>query len=67
MQFLNNVSASIGSVIKPAGLENAQGIISSAYLKDSDRSAMEGRQGHEGVERIPGQILSRSQPHRCFA
>jgi branched-chain amino acid transport system substrate-binding protein len=33
-QFLNNVSASIGSVIKPAGMQNAQGIISSAYLKD---------------------------------
>ncbi|TMK09962.1 MAG: branched-chain amino acid ABC transporter substrate-binding protein, partial [Alphaproteobacteria bacterium] len=32
--FLNNVSVSIGSVIKPAGMENAQGIISSAYLKD---------------------------------
>jgi branched-chain amino acid transport system substrate-binding protein len=34
LHFLNNVSASIGSVIKPAGMENAQGIISSAYLKD---------------------------------
>jgi branched-chain amino acid transport system substrate-binding protein len=33
-QFLNNVAASIGSVIKPAGMENAQGIISSAFLKD---------------------------------
>jgi branched-chain amino acid transport system substrate-binding protein len=33
-QFLNNVSASIGSVIKPAGMNNSQGIISSAYLKD---------------------------------
>jgi branched-chain amino acid transport system substrate-binding protein len=32
--FLNNVSNSIGSVIKPAGIENSQGIISSAYLKD---------------------------------
>jgi branched-chain amino acid transport system substrate-binding protein len=32
--YLVNVSASIGSVIKPAGTENAQGIISSAYLKD---------------------------------
>ncbi|HEY0851473.1 MAG TPA: ABC transporter substrate-binding protein [Bradyrhizobium sp.] len=32
--FLNNVSASVGSVMKPAGFENAQGIISSAYLKD---------------------------------
>jgi branched-chain amino acid transport system substrate-binding protein len=34
MHFLNNVSASIGSVIKPAGVENAQDIISSQYLKD---------------------------------
>jgi branched-chain amino acid transport system substrate-binding protein len=33
--FLNNVSASIGSVIKPAGFERSQGIISSAYLKDT--------------------------------
>ena len=34
VHFLNNVSASIGSVIKPAGFENAQDIISSNYLKD---------------------------------
>ncbi len=33
--FLNNVSASIGSVIKPAGFENAQNIISAAYLMDA--------------------------------
>src|SRR6266436_3993530 len=35
LHFLNNVSVSIGSVMKPAGFENAQGIISSAYLKDT--------------------------------
>ena len=34
VQFLNNVSASIGSVMKPAGFKNSQGIISSTYLKD---------------------------------
>ena len=34
LQFLNNVSASVGSVMKPAGFENGQGIISAAYLKD---------------------------------
>jgi branched-chain amino acid transport system substrate-binding protein len=34
LHFLNNVSASIGAVIKPAGMENAQGIISSNYLMD---------------------------------
>ncbi|MGM4923911.1 ABC transporter substrate-binding protein [Tardiphaga sp. 804_B3_N1_9] len=34
MHFLNNVSNSIGSVMKPAGFENSQDIISAAYLKD---------------------------------
>jgi branched-chain amino acid transport system substrate-binding protein len=34
VHLLNNVSQSLGSVLKPAGLENAQGILSSYYLKD---------------------------------
>ena len=34
VQYLNNVSASVGSVMKPAGLENSQGIITAQYLKD---------------------------------
>jgi ABC-type branched-subunit amino acid transport system substrate-binding protein len=34
LHFLNVVSTSIGAVIKPAGFENAQGIISVAYLMD---------------------------------
>jgi branched-chain amino acid transport system substrate-binding protein len=35
LHFLNNVSASIGSVMEPAGFDASQGIISSAYLKDT--------------------------------
>jgi len=35
LHILNNVSASVGSVIKPAGYENAQGVISAHYLKDT--------------------------------
>jgi ABC-type branched-subunit amino acid transport system substrate-binding protein len=34
LHILNNVSSSIGSVMKPAGFENGQGIISATYLKD---------------------------------
>src|SRR5438874_2031519 len=34
LHFLNNVSNSIGSVMKPAGFENGQDIISSQYFKD---------------------------------
>jgi branched-chain amino acid transport system substrate-binding protein len=33
-QYLNNVSASVGAVMKPAGLESSQGIITAQYLKD---------------------------------
>jgi ABC-type branched-subunit amino acid transport system substrate-binding protein len=35
LHILNNVSANVGSVIKPAGFENSQGIISANYLKDA--------------------------------
>jgi branched-chain amino acid transport system substrate-binding protein len=35
LHLLNNVSASIGSVMKPAGFEASQNIISSSYLKDT--------------------------------
>ena len=34
VHFLNNVSVAVGSVMKPAGFEGSQGIVSSAYLKD---------------------------------
>jgi branched-chain amino acid transport system substrate-binding protein len=33
--YLNNVSASIGAVIKPAGFEASQGIITARYTKDA--------------------------------
>jgi len=32
--YLNSVSASVGSVLKPAGLENSKGLITTQYLKD---------------------------------
>ncbi|MBR0853511.1 ABC transporter substrate-binding protein [Bradyrhizobium liaoningense] len=35
LHFLNNVSANVGSVMKPAGFENGQDIISADYLKDA--------------------------------
>jgi ABC-type branched-subunit amino acid transport system substrate-binding protein len=35
LHILNNVSASVGAVIKPAGFTNAQGIVSAHYLKDT--------------------------------
>jgi branched-chain amino acid transport system substrate-binding protein len=34
LHFMTNVAISVGSVITPAGPENARGLISAAYLKD---------------------------------
>jgi branched-chain amino acid transport system substrate-binding protein len=34
VHFLNNVSASVGATLKPAGLEASRGLITTLYLKD---------------------------------
>jgi branched-chain amino acid transport system substrate-binding protein len=36
VHYLNNVGASIGSVLTPAGLEKSVGLFTTAYLKDSN-------------------------------
>ncbi|MBB1092621.1 ABC transporter substrate-binding protein [Rhodopseudomonas palustris] len=35
MIIITNVSASVGSVMRPAGFENAQGVLSANYVKDA--------------------------------
>ncbi len=34
LHLLNNVSNSVGSVLQPAGFENAKGVLTTAYVKD---------------------------------
>jgi branched-chain amino acid transport system substrate-binding protein len=34
VQYLNNVSASVGVTMKPAGLDNVQGVVTATWLKD---------------------------------
>jgi ABC-type branched-subunit amino acid transport system substrate-binding protein len=48
LHILNSVSASVGSVIKPAGFENAQGIISANYEKDASDSQWDNDPGMKG-------------------
>ena len=66
LHFLNNVSASIGSVIKPAGFAASQGIISSCLPQGYRRSAVEERCGDEGLRRVPHQVFPRGQQARCL-
>ena len=47
LHLLNNVSASIGATMKPAGFDQSQGIISSAWLKDPTDPQWKDDAGHE--------------------
>ena len=43
VRYLTNVSPSIATVLKPAGLEKSKGLITALLRQGSDRRALEGR------------------------
>jgi branched-chain amino acid transport system substrate-binding protein len=47
LHLLNNVSQSIGGVLKPAGLDNSTGILSSYYLKDATDPGLTNDSGYK--------------------
>jgi ABC-type branched-subunit amino acid transport system substrate-binding protein len=47
LHILNNVSANVGSVMKPAGFDNSQDIISANYLKDPADSQWDNDAGNK--------------------
>jgi ABC-type branched-subunit amino acid transport system substrate-binding protein len=46
-QYLVSVSTSVSSVLKPAGFENAQGVVSSAYLRDPSDPGIHGTKEYQ--------------------
>ena len=58
--YLANISASVNSVLRPAGIEASQGIMTAAYLKDPDRLAMG---DHARLHRLEG-VDEEIQPQR---
>ena len=62
LQIVANVSTSVGAVMKPAGFENGQGVLSAHYAKDAGDAQLERRSRDEEVSRLPGQALSRRRP-----
>ena len=64
IHFLTNVSVSVGSVMKPAGYENDQGILSAAYLKDPKDPQWKNDPGDERMAGVHDQMVSRRRPGR---
>jgi branched-chain amino acid transport system substrate-binding protein len=46
LHILNNSSSTIGGVLKPAGLTNAKGIVSAAFIKDQTDPIWHGDEGY---------------------
>jgi branched-chain amino acid transport system substrate-binding protein len=49
-QYVNNVSASVGTVMKPAGFDNVQGILTAAYTMDATDPNWEDHEDMKGFK-----------------
>ena len=49
-RYITNVSVSIATILKPAGLDKSKGLITGGYVKDRDRPALQGRSERQGVD-----------------
>ena len=67
MHFMTNVSISVGSVIAPAGKQNAIGMITAALSEGPDGRDLEERRRHESMACIHGEIYAGCRPYRCRA
>ena len=66
LHLLNNVSQSVGSVLKPAGMENAKDIVSTAYYKDPTDPTWKDDAGVQAVGRPSWTSISpRATSHRA--
>jgi branched-chain amino acid transport system substrate-binding protein len=57
LHILSYVSTSIGAVIKPVGLDNAQGIVSAAYFKDPNDRAWKDDPGMKELDAFLAKYL----------
>ena len=55
--IISNVSASTATVMRPAGLENSQGVISAAYAKDASDPQWQGDSGIKAFDELLAKYL----------
>ena len=54
-QYLNNVSSSVASAMKPAGFENVQGVLTAQYLMDPTDKQWDDNADMKAWRRVDGQ------------
>ena len=64
VRYITNVSVSVATVLKPAGLDKSKGLITGDYGKDPTDAALEGRPGHQGMDGVHRQIHVADRTHR---
>ncbi len=64
VRYLSNVSPSIATVLKPAGLEKSKGLITSGVCDGRDGRPVEGRSGREGVEGLLREVYGQERLYR---
>jgi branched-chain amino acid transport system substrate-binding protein len=62
VQFLSSSSASIEGVLRPAGLDNAQGILTAISFRDPNDAQWIQRSGRDEMACLHGQMVSRGRP-----
>ncbi len=62
--FITNVSASVGAVMKPAGFDKSQGIITAGYLKDPNDPQWQNSAEYKDWLGVHEEILLGRQPRR---
>ncbi|MGY4484846.1 branched-chain amino acid transport system substrate-binding protein [Bradyrhizobium sp. LM3.2] len=65
VHIISNVSASVGGVLEPAGLEISQGILSASYTKDGSDPQWNADDGMKKFYNFLGAIRSHGQQARC--
>ena len=56
VRYITNVSVSVATILKPAGLEKSKGLITGLLWQGPDRQALEGRCGHQGMDGVHRQV-----------
>ena len=64
LQFVDNPAASVGIVMRPAGVEASKGIVSAAFVKDPTDPQYKDDPGVPGLGRVDEEVFPVRQPRR---